>query len=266
MVSMLDRVTPLILTRDEAANIGRTLARLTWAQEVVVVDSMSTDETVKIACQFPNVRVVRRAFDSHAAQWSFGVEQIATEWVLTLDADYFIPDEFVRELASLAPTSDIGGYEAAFVYAVNGRPLRSALYPPRTILLRRGAFEIWQDGHTQRVRVHGRVERLRIRLIHDDRKDLRRFIDRQRKYMRQEAVKLRTTPWSVLPALGRIRKLRVAAPFVVPAYVLLIQGTLFDGLPGWRYALERFLAELILTGEMMRGFPTGTRSKGPSNE
>jgi glycosyltransferase involved in cell wall biosynthesis len=249
---MLDRITPLILTRDEEANIGRTLAQLAWAREVVVVDSMSTDDTVKIARQFPNVRVLPRAFDSHAEQWSFGVSQVATEWVLTLDADYFVPDAFVRELESLAPPPDLGGYEAGFIYAVGGRPLRSALYPRRAVLLRRGAFEIWQDGHTQRVRVHGRVERLRTRLIHDDRKDLRRFLDRQRKYMRQEAAKLRSTPWRALPALGRIRKLRVVAPLVTFFFVLFAKGAIFDGRAGWRYATERFLAEAMLSAELFR--------------
>src|ERR1043166_7854215 len=144
---LLDRITPLILTRDEEANIGRTLAQLTWAREVVVLDSMSSDATVEIARRFPNVRVVRRAFDSHAAQWAFGVAQVGTEWVLTLDADYFVPGSFVRELASLAPPPDLGGYEAGFNYAVGGRPIRCALYPPRAVLLHRGAFDIWQDGH-----------------------------------------------------------------------------------------------------------------------
>ncbi|HEV7573139.1 MAG TPA: glycosyltransferase family 2 protein, partial [Thermoanaerobaculia bacterium] len=206
---ILDRITPLILTRNEEANIGRTLTQLTWAREVVVVDSMSSDATVEIARRFANVRVVQREFDSHDRQWSFGVEQVTTPWVLTLDADYFVPEAIVREMASLDPPPDLAAYSAAFVYAIDGHPLRATLYTPREVLLRRGAFEIWQDGHTQRVRVNGRVERLREWIIHDDRKDLRRFIDRQKSYMRKEAAKLRATSWSALPISGRIRKLRV---------------------------------------------------------
>lgn len=250
--SMLDRITPLILTRDEESNIGRTLAQLAWAREIVVIDSLSTDATVAIANRFPNVRVVERAFDSHAAQWAFGVAQVTTGWVLTLDADYFVPEPFVREIAALDPPSDVAGYEASFVYAVDGRPLRATLYTPRAVLLRRGSFEIWQDGHTQRVRLHGRVERLKTPLIHDDRKDLRRFIDRQRSYMRKEAEKLRATPWNKLPLSGRVRKLRVVAPFVTALYVLLAKRAILDGRAGLRYTLERFLAECILSAELFR--------------
>jgi glycosyltransferase involved in cell wall biosynthesis len=249
---MLERITPLILTRDEESNIGRTLAQLAWAHEVVIVDSLSSDATVAIAREFPNVRVVERAFDWHAAQWTFGAAQVTTDWVLTLDADYFVPESFVREIAALDPASDVAGYEASFVYAVNGRPLRATLYTPRAVLLRRGSFEIWQDGHTQRVRPHGRVERLKTPLIHDDRKDLRRFIDRQQSYMRKEAEKLRATPWNKLPLSGRIRKLRVISPFATLAYVLFAKRTILDGSAGLRYALERFLAESILSIELFR--------------
>ncbi|HXH41310.1 MAG TPA: glycosyltransferase family 2 protein [Thermoanaerobaculia bacterium] len=249
---MLDRITPLILTRDEEANIGRTLAQLAWAREVVLVDSLSSDDTVAIAGRFPNVRVVARPFDSHAAQWDFGVRQVTTDWVLTLDADYFVPEAFVRELASLQPPPDVVGYEVTFLYAMGGRPLRSALYPPRPVLLRLGAFEVWQDGHTQRVRVQGRVERLRTSLIHDDRKDLRRFIERQRKYMRQEAAKLRATSWNALPTAGRIRKLRIVAPAATLCYVLFAKRAILDGRAGLRYAIERFLAEAILSIELFR--------------
>ncbi len=252
---MLDRITPLILTHDEEANIGRTLGQLSWAREVVVVDSLSTDATQEIARQFSNVRVVSRTFDSHDAQWSFGVGQVQTPWVLTLDADYFVPTEVVRELASLDPPPDVSGYEAAFVYAVQGRPLRAALYPPRVVLLRCGAFVFWQDGHTQRVRVMGRVERIRSKIVHDDRKDLRRFISRQRGYMRKEATKLRSTSWSALPFSGRIRKLRILAPGAAFVYVMFVKGAILDGRAGLQYATERFLAEVMLSIELFRGHP-----------
>src|SRR4051794_1241401 len=109
---MLDRITPLVLTRDEEANIGRTLAQLAWAREVVVVDSVSTDDTVKIARTFANVRVVSRAFDAHDVQWRFGVAQVSTPWVLTLDADYVVPETFISEMAALDPPPDVAAYQA----------------------------------------------------------------------------------------------------------------------------------------------------------
>ena len=88
---MLDQITPVILTRDEEANIARTLGQLRWAREVVVVDSFSTDGTLAAARRFPNVHVYERVFDTLAKQWTFALEQVGTPWFLSMDADYFLP-------------------------------------------------------------------------------------------------------------------------------------------------------------------------------
>jgi glycosyltransferase involved in cell wall biosynthesis len=248
---MLDDVTPVILTRDEEPNIGRTLERLTWANEAIVCDSGSSDRTLDIARSFPNVRVVERPLDSLARQWTFAVDQARTAWVLTLDADYIVPERFTREMASLDFHAD--GYQAGFVYAVNGRPLRTTLYTPRVVLLRRQNASFYMDGHTQRVRVDGRIEPLRETIVHDDRKSLRRFIARQRRYMIDEAAKLRAADPSTLNAVARVRRMRVIAPLAVVPYTLFVKGLILDGRAGLRYALERFIAEVILSWELTFG-------------
>ena len=247
---MRDRVTPVVLTGDEEANIGRTLAALAWAGDVVVVDSGSRDATVEIARRFPNVRVVERALDTLAAQWTFAVAQAKTPWVLTLDADYFVTSAFVHELESLS--LDAAGYEAQFLYAIGGKPLRASLYTPRVVLLRRDRAEFYMDGHTQRVSVNGKIERLETKLVHDDRKPFSRFVARQRRYMRDEAEKLRLADARALNVAGRIRKLIVVAPVAVLFHTLFVKGLLLDGVAGLRYTWERFVAELILSRELLR--------------
>ncbi|HEU5460200.1 MAG TPA: glycosyltransferase, partial [Pyrinomonadaceae bacterium] len=83
---MLDQITPLILTYNEAPNIGRTLKSVNWAKDIVIVDSFSDDNTLEIAASFPSVRVFQRTFDSHRNQWQFGLKEtgVATPWVLAL--------------------------------------------------------------------------------------------------------------------------------------------------------------------------------------
>src|SRR5690348_1584101 len=102
---MLAHITPVILTYNEAPNIGRTLEALRWASAVVVVDSGSSDATTAIARRFPNVRIFERPFDDHATQWNFGISEtgIATPWILALDADYVVPPELAEELRALEP-------------------------------------------------------------------------------------------------------------------------------------------------------------------
>ena len=72
---MLDQITPLILTYNEAPNIARALAGVSWAKDIVVVDSFSDDDTLQIAASFPQVRVIQRKFDSHRNQWEFGQKE-----------------------------------------------------------------------------------------------------------------------------------------------------------------------------------------------
>jgi len=250
---MLESITPVVLTRDEEPNIGRTLAQLAWARDVVLVDSFSTDRTVEIARTFPNVRVIQRAFDTHAAQWSFAIEQASTEWVLMLDADHFVPELFVQELALLEPPEDVNAYGAPFRWAERGRLLRATLYPPHIVLARRGAFEVWQDGHTQRIRTTGVLGHIHEPLIHDDQKDFRRFLGRQRIYMRQEAEKIRKSSFRALPFSGRVRKLRLVAPLASLGHTLFVRRLILDGRAGWRYAFERFVAESMLSAELWKG-------------
>ena len=243
----LTEITPLILTYNEELNLGRCLARLAWAREVMVVDSLSTDRTKEIATCFPNVRFLERRFDNHTAQWNFGLDQVKTDWVLSLDADYILSDGFEQELAALPPDADLAAYAASFRYCINGRPLRGTLYPARLALFRRAKCRYVQDGHTQLLRADGLTTALRTRILHDDRKPLSHWIWSQDRYAKLEAEKLSRTPSAELGLNDRIRKTILLGPPVVFLYTLFVRGVILDGWAGWHYALQRALAETLLS-------------------
>src|SRR5215216_636774 len=246
---MLDQITPLILTYNEAPNIARSLAGLSWAKEIVAVDSFSDDETVEIARSFPRVRVVQRAFDCHRNQWEFGLKEtgISTPWVLALDADYVVTNELVSELEKLQPDTRTTGYRASFIYCINGKKLRSGIYPPVTVLYRRETASYIQDGHTQRVALEGTIEELRSPLLHDDRKSLRRWFSSQVRYTELEAQKLRAADPAELGPADRLRRWRIVVPPAMLVYCLIVRGGIFDGWAGFYYAFQRATAELMLS-------------------
>jgi glycosyltransferase involved in cell wall biosynthesis len=248
-LTMLPAITPLILTYNEAPNVGRTLEQLHWASDIVVVDSFSDDETLEIISRFPQVRVIQRQFDSFAAQCNFGLREtgIKSEWVLSLDADYLLTPEIVEEFASLESDGSFDGYRARFAYCINGRHLRSGVYPPVTVLFRRARASYRDDGHAHRVAIDGPVGKLRACILHDDRKSLARWFESQQRYMALEAGKiLAAEPGSLAPA-DRVRRLRVIAPLAVCFYCLLIRGGVLDGWAGFYYAFQRTFAELLLS-------------------
>jgi glycosyltransferase involved in cell wall biosynthesis len=258
---MLNDITPLILTYNESPNIGRTLAALAWARDIVIVDSQSSDDTRAIAARHPSVRIFERAFTTHEEQWNFGLEQtgITTPWVLALDADFLLTDDVVGEISRLAPAPDVTGYRASFTYCIDGQPLRSAVYPPVTVLYRRGAARYRQDGHTQRVHVTGTVLPLTSPIRHDDRKGLSHWIASQVRYMRLEADKLTAASSHSLGLADRVRKLIVVAPPAVFLYCLFGRGGVLDGWRGLFYALQRATAELILSLSLVERYLAGRR-------
>ena len=246
---MLEQITPLILTYNEAPNIGRTLAQLGWARDIVVVDSFSHDDTIEIASSFPQVRVYQRKFDSHVNQWSFGLKEtgISSEWSLALDADYVLTDELVAEIEGLTPSPDLKGYRAKFVYCVNGKRLISGIYPPVSVLYRRSHASYQQDGHTHKVVPEGRIENLSAPILHDDRKPFSRWLEAQSRYTRLEAEKLLSSDPGSLSWTDRIRRWRVVAPAAMLLYCLVGRGGILDGWAGFYYAFQRALAELMLS-------------------
>ena len=245
----LDEITPVILTFNEARNIGRTLERLSWARRIVVMDSFSDDDTGAIVARYPKAELFQRRFDSHANQWNFAIREtgIKTEWILALDADYQVPDELMREIEALVVEPDIGGYQARFLYCVGGKALRGTAYPPVTVLFRSKRAAYVQDGHTQRVRIDGRVGTLGNPILHDDRKPLSSWLAAQARYTRLEADKLLNTSFANLGAADRLRRMIVIAPAAMFFYCLFVKGNLFDGRAGLFYALQRTLAELMLS-------------------
>lgn len=237
-------ITPVILTFNEAPNLARCLGRLTWARQVIVLDSGSTDATRDIAARYPNVQVMTRPFDDHASQWNAAAALASTRWLLTLDADYVLPADFAQQLPAVPP-DDVDAYAVSFQYCVFGRPLRGSLYPPRDVLFRRDRCQYVADGHTQRLNVPGTRADLGVRVDHDDRKPLARWFQSQINYTRLEAEKLLSADGR-LPLIDRLRR---GAVFAVPAvfcYTLIVKGTILDGWRGWFYTLQRTTAEIML--------------------
>ncbi|HWI19746.1 MAG TPA: glycosyltransferase family 2 protein [Vicinamibacterales bacterium] len=249
----MNDITGLILTRDEAPNIGRTLERLQWLPSIVVVDSESADATRDIAAGFPNVRVVTRRFTTHAEQWNFGLEQagIQSEWVLALDADFIVSDALAAEIKALRPDAATAGYWASFEYCIDGRPLRGAAYPPVAVLYRRQRGRYEQDGHTQRIRLNGAVGTLAARIYHDDRKPLAHWLASQSRYMALEAEKL-SRPGASVGLVDQVRKLIVIAPPAMFVYCYIVRGGILDGTAGLFYAMQRAVAEGILSLYLVR--------------
>lgn len=147
------KVSVLVLTYNEERNISACLQALEGIEDIVLVDSGSTDRTVALAEQH-GARILTRRFDNFANQRNFGLSEgkMRHEWVLHLDADEVVTPEFLATLSELKPECGIEGYRVPSKTILKGQWLRySGMYPTYQVRLgHRDRMRFKQVGHGQR--------------------------------------------------------------------------------------------------------------------
>lgn len=104
----LPKVSAVLITYNEEKNIVRTLSKLSWCDEIVIVDSGSTDKTVAI-CQDFGCTIYTKAFNGYGEQKRFAISKASNDWILCLDADEVLSDQLVEEIKE--KLSNAEGYE-----------------------------------------------------------------------------------------------------------------------------------------------------------
>ena len=213
-----------IITCNEEHNLARTLASVAFADEVVLVDSGSTDRTLEIAESF-NARVFRQEWLGFAAQKNFAIRQCTGDWVLSLDADEELSPKLQIQIRTLLPSNP-----PADAYFLNRRNLflgrwikRGGYYPdPKLRLFRRAAANFAQAPHFEDRPVHetmvfdGVSAHLDYDLIHHAYPTLEGYLEHMDRYS--------TLGAQLLVANGRTSNLWLAFYwniFLVPQYTFM---------------------------------------------
>lgn len=172
------KITARVNTFNEEDNIGAALESVSFADEIIVVDSFSTDRTVEVARRYTD-RVVSHAFASHGAQHNYADSLCQYDWVLVLDADERLTPELAAAIrAILARGTDLDGFFMARRARYLGRWIRhSGWYPDWQTRLYRRAVTRW-DGEPphEAPKVAGRVARLPGDLLHFTRRSLHEHV------------------------------------------------------------------------------------------
>lgn len=180
-----------IIAFNEADRIADCLASLAFCDEIVVVDSYSTDATAKIA-RAAGARVLQRRFEGFRSQKQFAVEQAAHDWVLCLDADERVGDTLrsAIQAARAQGFADAAGYRFARLSDYFGKFLRHGnAYPDRVLRLfdrRRGGWRGKREVH-EAASVDGAVRTLSGDLIHYPYRSLEQQLSKTQRYARMMA-------------------------------------------------------------------------------
>ncbi|MGA3014730.1 MAG: glycosyltransferase family 2 protein [Bacteroidales bacterium] len=185
---MIRKLSVVIITYNEENNILRCINSVkNLADEIIVVDSFSTDRTVEI-CNSSGCKVILHKFEGYGQQKQFGVDQAENDWILSLDADEEVTDELVQEIKALLNKEIIphGGYYIPFAFFYLGRVLKHVGVGNLRLFDRtKGKFRIVAVHES--VDVNGPVGKLKGKVIHYSYRDLAHHLQKLNTYTSQAA-------------------------------------------------------------------------------
>jgi glycosyltransferase involved in cell wall biosynthesis len=260
-------VSVLIAVRNEAENIAACLRSLAWADEVVVVDSHSSDGTVEI-CGRQGVRVVQFDYDGgwpKKRNWALRTLPWRNEWVLILDADERVSAELAEEIRQAIERPGFDGYYLRWKFVFLGRWMKHCWSHGWMLrLFRRGRGEYedlgmrgeggWDAEVHENVVVQGRCGRLESLLDHRSETSLEEWKRKQRQFAEWNARRRRMQKAESLPPVAFLfsgdpvqrRKwlkagfLRLPAkPWLLFVWLYVVKLGFLDGPEGYRFCRLR---------------------------
>jgi glycosyltransferase involved in cell wall biosynthesis len=223
------KISVYMITRDNERTLERALASVTWADEIVVVDSFSTDKTPEICRRFTD-RVIQRPWPGFREQYQHAADLTTHPWIMFIDADEEVSQELGEEIQRMMKEGEKGfdGFIICRRTYYLGRWIRhGAWYPDTEIRLYRREKGKWEGGLHAKIVVDGNVGSLKYEILHYTYRDISDQIRTLDLYSRIEAEdRFRAGErFSLFKLLFR-------PPFRLVKEYLLKQG-FRDGIPGF---------------------------------
>jgi len=166
-----------IIALNEADRIGDAIASVKWADEVLVVDSGSSDGTVAVAREL-GARVIEADWPGYREQKNRAAAWAKHDWVFSLDSDEVVSPELAGEIQRVLELPSARGFEVPRLGHWHGAPIRHGVWrPDRSIRLFHKGHAKWAGGSVhERVQVDGHVGRLKSDLLHFPYRDVREHL------------------------------------------------------------------------------------------
>lgn len=217
----------VIITRDAGSQIGACLASVEFADEKLIVDSGSVDDTLLIA-RSHGARILEQKWLGFGRQKQFAVDAALNDWVLCLDADEMVSEPLKSAILNEMASPQGTAYEMARCNRFLGRWLRHGEgYPDWSLRLFHRAHARWSDDPVhEKVVSSAPARKLRGDLLHDSAESLEKYLEKQNRYTSLQAAQLMAAGRNA----GVFRLLASPALRFFKFYVIRL-GFL-DGLPG----------------------------------
>jgi len=251
------KISAVIIAFNEEAKIGDAIRSVDWADEVLVVDSESTDRTKQIAEEL-GATVITREWPGFSVQKQFGTDAGENDWIFSLDCDERVSDELRQEIIAIkedAAGPRASGYRIPRLTYYMGRPIRhSGWYPDRQLRLFDRGKGKWKDvlvHESVAMQPDAKVEKLNANILHYS-------IDSPAQH--HEMIGKRYAPLAarqMYESGRRTNALKIAfAGSIAFASTYLLKAGFLDGMPGFsiaRFASHHAFLKHILLRELQNG-------------
>lgn len=173
----------IIITKNEAANIEDCLKSVAWADEIIVVDSGSTDKTVELSRLYTD-KVIVTDWPGYGAQKQRALEMATGDWVLSIDADERVTPELQQEILTTLPNSAYDAFEIPFLSEYCGKVIRFGDWwnDRQVVLFKRDCARFSASLVHERVDIQGRIGKLKRPIYHLAFKDLQMVLRKMNDY------------------------------------------------------------------------------------
>lgn len=170
MIDKKESLTALVITYNEEENIKEALNTLAFADEIIVVDSFSTDRTCEIVSSFTNVKMVQRTFDNYALQRNYALSLASNKWILFIDADERITQELQEEIITVINSKNSSAaYYMYRIFMFQNKKLHFSGWQTDKIIRlfkkENANYNLEKTVHEKLV-PNGKFDRLKNKLIH----------------------------------------------------------------------------------------------------
>ncbi|MBP6217339.1 MAG: glycosyltransferase family 2 protein [Oligoflexales bacterium] len=129
----MEPISAIVITKNEEANIARCLNSLHWVDEIILVDSGSTDATLAIAKRFGKVQIVQHPWEGFARNKQIAIEKTKNNWILWVDADEEVPPQLQDEISKLSPDASTGAFALPRQTFFLAKPIRHCGWYPNYV-------------------------------------------------------------------------------------------------------------------------------------
>ncbi len=181
-------VSVYLITLNEEANIAVSLDRMADFDEVIIVDSGSSDHTLEIAESYPNVRTAYRAFDGFAAQKSHALSLCRNEWALNVDADEILTDEYLAAVRRTVTANEVDALQSTRTLIRWGRKPRHFGGRDRLVrLFRKSAGHYPERRVHESISINGRLAHTEATILHHENLTFSQRVAKAKRYAEARA-------------------------------------------------------------------------------